>query len=515
MPGTDILRSFCAVGREFAFPIDYSKDKHLQLTSTPADVTSYSKTLAKQLEAGTELAKILIEENRASHRELINARRPHPKIYAVGDTVFARRAVRSVASRGLVDKLQFAYTGPWRVTKVLDGASYELQHVRHPTKTDKKHASDLSPYPTELIAFEPLDGADNRYGQLYKPISAKRFDEAGLKGFLPSNPFQLQDTPATTHYLMTSPRFRWPSLSELNDELDRDFWGSDPDAKLSSKAEPVSDIVPAFSTETAFAGLQQLPDVSPGPPPAAPGTSIPTIPSIDALTATLVLSTDRLYFVSISVGLNDVREWRLVRLDFESSVRQSPACMQTGKFLCEFYIGHPADCRFNAVNQRFWLQYFKESDLLHQDESHEAHLVRPSSSSAAFAARNNLVTARKFIHLLHEDTFIHGPFDFATVHNRKTRDRIGQADWQVLADFSHMFQNPIPSFLLPTYSIHVDNGIHYSFLHNHNMQFLTHTSCDGHNSDEDSLFSDYVPTGNAELPLHDSDDGSLFSDVES
>jgi hypothetical protein len=189
--------------------------------------------------------------------------------------------------------------------------------------------------------------------------------------------------------------------------------------------------------------------------------------------------------------------------------------MQTGKFLCEFYIGHPADCRFNAVNQRFWLQYFKESDLLHQDESHEAHLVRPSSSSAAFAARNNLVTARKFIHLLHEDTFIHGPFDFATVHNRKTRDRIGQADWQILADFSHMFQNPIPSFSVPTYSIHVDNGIHYSFLHNHNMQFLTHTSCDGHDSDEDSLFSDYVPTGNAELPLHDSDNGSLFSDVES
>jgi len=217
MPGTDISRSFCAVGREFAFPIDYSKDKHLQLTSTPADVTSYSKTLAKQLEAGTELAKILIEENRASHRELINARRPHPKIYAVGDTVFARRAVRSVASRGLVYKLQFAYTGPWRVTKVLDGASYELQHVRHPAKTDKKHASDLSPYPTELIAFEPLDGADNRYGQLYKPISAKRFDEAGLKGFLPSNPFQLKETTATTHYSMTSPRFRWPSLSKLKD----------------------------------------------------------------------------------------------------------------------------------------------------------------------------------------------------------------------------------------------------------------------------------------------------------
>ena len=179
-------------------------------------------------------------------------------------------------------------------------------------------------------------------------------------------------------------------------------------------------------------------------------------------------------------------------------------------------IGHPADCRFNAVNQRFWLQYFKESDLLHQDQSHEAHLIKPSSSSAAFAAKNNLVTARKYIHLLHEDTFIHGPFDFATVHNRKTRDRIGQADWEILASFSHMFQNPIPSFLVPTYSIHVDNGIHYSFLHKLNMQFLPHASRDGyHSSNESSLFSDSDPSCGEELPLHNSDEDSLFSDVES
>ena len=114
-----------------------------------------------------------------------------------------------------MDKLQFVYTGPWRVTQVLDGASYKLQHVHHPTRKDKKHASDLSPYPTELIAFEPLDGADNRYGQLYKPISAKRFNDTGLHGFMPSNPFQLKGIDATSHYLMTSQRVRWPSLSEL------------------------------------------------------------------------------------------------------------------------------------------------------------------------------------------------------------------------------------------------------------------------------------------------------------
>ncbi len=66
----------------------------------------------------------------------------------------------------------------------MTGASYELEHCDHKQK-EKKHASDLSPYPVELIPFQPVDGADTRYGQLYKPISANPFKEAGLKGFDP------------------------------------------------------------------------------------------------------------------------------------------------------------------------------------------------------------------------------------------------------------------------------------------------------------------------------------------
>jgi len=66
--------------------------------------------------------------------------------------------------------------------------------------------------------------------------------------------------------------------------------------------------------------------------------------------------------------------------------------------------------------------------------------------------------------MFHEDTFIHGPFNFATVQNRMTRDRIGQVDLQALANHSHMYQNSVPSFDVPTYSIHVNNGVHFRFL---------------------------------------------------
>ena len=58
---------------------------------------------------------------------------------------------------------------------------------------------------------------------------------------------------------------------------------------------------------------------------------------------------------------------------------------------------------------------------------------------------------------------MHGPFNFAMVNNRKTRDRIIKQDWQVLAGFCQLFQNPIPSFDVPTYLVHVDNGVHVVF----------------------------------------------------
>ena len=255
--------------------------------------------------------------------------------------------------------------------------------------------------------------------------------------------------------------FRWPTLSDLNDKMDDELWESDPDAQRWRAAEMLDEVVPTFPIETA-----------PGPPPAAPTIGIPAIPSSDSLNAAMILSDDRLFFVSIPIGTNDVWEWRLVQLLFEQSVDLSPSCMQTGKFLVDFYISHPADWCCNAVNQRFWLQYFKESDVLHPDQASETHLIRPSPSSAAYAIRHHLVPAQNYVHLLHEDTFIHGPFDFAKVNNRKTSDRISEKDWQVLARFSQLFQNPLPSFDVPTYLVHVDNGVHAVFIGNYHNAML-------------------------------------------
>ena len=99
VPGTDISRSLVAVGHEFAFPIDYSSGKHWELPSSPSTVITYSKELVTRLSACREVAKLLVQEQRAYHRKLINACRPNPRVYSIGDIVFARCAVKSSSPR--------------------------------------------------------------------------------------------------------------------------------------------------------------------------------------------------------------------------------------------------------------------------------------------------------------------------------------------------------------------------------------------------------------------------------
>jgi hypothetical protein len=89
IPGTNISRSLVAGGREFAFPIDYSTNKHWELTSFPSSVESYSKDFAIRLAALREVAQLLVHEHQAYHCKLINSRRSDPYIYSIGNIVFA------------------------------------------------------------------------------------------------------------------------------------------------------------------------------------------------------------------------------------------------------------------------------------------------------------------------------------------------------------------------------------------------------------------------------------------
>ena len=226
IPSTDISCSLVAVDHEFAFPIDYSTNKHWELTSSRTkSVESYPRNLATCLSAFCEVVQLLVQEQRAYHRELINSCCPDPCTYSVGNIVFACRATRSGALKGHVDKLTYTFTGPCRITAIFKGASYsyELEHCTTPHRKEKKHASksNLSTYPLELIPFHPFNGSNTWYGQLHKPAMAPTFKEAGINRFDPVKLFKI-----STNFLLTNQvsDFHWQSLSELNDGLFPFHW---------------------------------------------------------------------------------------------------------------------------------------------------------------------------------------------------------------------------------------------------------------------------------------------------
>ncbi len=150
-----------------------------------------------------------------------------------------------------------------------------------------------------------------------------------------------------------------------------------------------------------------------------------------------------------------------VPVAFADSISLYPSALQDGRFLVEFYVLHPSDVRYNATNQRYWLQYSEQDGI---SNGHlDAHLITPSDNSEDRAKCHYLRPIRCWVNLTHGDTYVYGPFDFATVRGRKTRNRIDQSSRDVLAAKSSMFSNPVPRCNLSTYSIHVDRGIHIIF----------------------------------------------------
>ena len=109
VPDMDLSRSMVAVGRGFTFPVDYSAQKHWELTSSPTTVLSYSKHLAVHLSACREVAELLVTRTQSWHRKFINSCRRDPGIFKVANIVFACRAVKSGKNKGRVDKFKYLF----------------------------------------------------------------------------------------------------------------------------------------------------------------------------------------------------------------------------------------------------------------------------------------------------------------------------------------------------------------------------------------------------------------------
>jgi hypothetical protein len=275
-----------AIGRKLSFPIDFSTGMHQELTSSPTTIKFYSHNLSKYLTACHKIAMLLVSKHCTWHRELISSRWHDPRVYKPDDIPFPCHAVCSDDSKGCVGKLEFSFTGPWRVINSADGGSYNIEHCHHPTRRMKKHAANLTPYPAELIPFEPVNGPNTQYSQLHKATDPHSFKEAGISGFLPLQPFEV---PAKFINVSNYTEFWWLTLSELNNDINKFPWSSNKECHK------------YFEDDTPF-----CPDVMyigpPPEPPVSPLVPEQSTPSIKSLAPLIISSSDKLFFISHSIG---------------------------------------------------------------------------------------------------------------------------------------------------------------------------------------------------------------------
>eukprot|EP00956_Cyclotella_meneghiniana_P018655 scaffold31221_cov77-Cyclotella_meneghiniana.AAC.1 len=195
--------------------------------------------------------------------------------------------------------------------------------------------------------------------------------------------------------------------------------------------------------------------IAPSTAPVFTSIRTPT-PTAGPLASDIITSTSRLFFISWKFPTSSRREWHLVQVQLDSSMKLNPDCLVTGRYLVNFFICHPRDTSFHPRNQRWWLEYHPSSSIarIHQGEY---HLVRPDNYASVYAKENGLHPFCQWVNLLHESTFIHGPFNFAVINGRQSRDRISTDDWKQLTTCRSKYDNAPPE--LDTRDF---NGIQFS-----------------------------------------------------
>ena len=189
--------------------------------------------------------------------------------------------------------------------------------------------------------------------------------------------------------------------------------------------------------------------------PSLSFTMTPT-PTAPLLATRIVSSTSRLFFISWKQPSLLRREWHLVQLNLDASLSLNPDCLHSGRFLVNFLILHPSDKAQHPRNQRWWLEYHLSSSVarLHQGDY---HLLRPDNYASVYAKENNLHPFCQWVNLLSDSTYIHGPFEFATINGRKTYDRVAVDDWKQLIAARSKYNDTAPDLNTRDFT-----GIQYS-----------------------------------------------------
>ena len=437
--GTDLSRSLLVVGREFKFPIDIVNNKHITFNMEEPNIRTFAQDLTSLLSKCQEIYKILIEEHRALHREYRNSQLSNPKKFELGDIVFTNVQVQSKSSQGKVKKLSYTRRGPYKIIKVHPSGSYDLNLTKPTSKSIiKKHGSELILCPKHLIPHIPISSSDHIYSELNKKIIPNPFSDAHIQGYIPAQPWQSSSAAAAYAMVNTNssddkvPLF--PSVSDMDNEIDswpelsNPFTHTDASEELIS-TNPITspNRKKSVSNDYTNENIRTI-QLAKNKPILNMQLSIPPFGS---LVQQIIQSKDKLFFIAYQLPNQNRKEWKIVQLDFNQSISKHANCLQDGKFIMNFLIQHPKDNNQPFTYKRYWLEYHKMLSL--KQLHNQYHIIQPSDISHKMATNQDLTPYREWINIHNNTNILHGPFNFATLNNRKTRDKISLLGCSMMA----------------------------------------------------------------------------------
>jgi hypothetical protein len=445
--GTDLSRSLLVVGREFRFPIDIENNRHMTYNIDEVNVRTFADDLLSLLSKCREIYSLLIQEQRAMHREYRNSQLKNPKKFKINDIVFTNVQIQSNSKNDQVKKLTYTRRGPYKIIKAHPSGSYDLKLTSsNSTSIIKKHGSELILCPKHLIPHPPSSSSDQIYSELNKKIINNPFSRAFIEGYTPTKPWET--APAALSQISISEETsiqKFPSVEELDAEYDS--WPESGNPFIPTISSEENNIRTTSSSSQSTESSYNTDNII-HPSPVTPDltsnatTIAPTMPPFSSFIQSIISSEDKLFFIAYNIPNQSRKEWKIVQLDFDQSMRQYPNCLQDGKFIMNFLIRHPKDNTLPIHHARFWIEYHK---ILSPKRLHtQFHIIQPSDISHKLASKQNLTPYREWVNLKDESIIIHGPFNFSTINNRKTRDRINTRDWEILIQAKHKYDNDHP-----------------------------------------------------------------------
>ncbi len=419
-------------------------NKHWEPTSSPNSVESYSQGLATRLAALREVAHLLVQEQWAYYCKLINSRQLDPH------TTWLETSSLPVVQFDLMLQKDVS----------TNFSTHSLAHGRSPLLS-KAHRTNSSTVPlphgkkkTHFWLISVPHQAHTIRTSQWPWHSVWSVAQANCSTPLHGGRYQGVHVIVTIQGHRPFPQDRQRFCIPLAKPLGTDWQNCS-----------ISLVLGGGVAGKFFLGdsISTLPFMYTGPPPTTPTYPYPALPPLNTLTWSIIQSSDKLFFISNSIGQNDACEWRLVHVALPECMSAYPSCLQDGCFLLDFYISilatHVSMPSTSIISCNITLSV--SSKILNLSWTHT--LICPSDTPEDYVTRHKLCPFWKWLNLTHIDMFIHGPFEFPIAHGCKTQDCISQANWDVLKTHLDMFHNPLQQFDVPSYSIHVDRGTHVSF----------------------------------------------------